>query len=155
MSKICPSKFRAIAACNSSRGVRRSQLEHYCALIQDYLSRKQREHSPFACRIYCPTSSLIMCHRYPLSKLVDVLLVRQMAALLPVRETGVVINCANPGLCKTGLSKNAKFQVRIMIRAMNTVMGRTPETGSRPLLYAAVAPETSHGCYVNCCKVAE
>lgn len=98
---------------------------------------------------------LTSCNSYPLSKLLQVLATRQMASLLPYDKTGVVINYVNPGLCKTGLSSNSGLRVRIMVGMMNLLLGRTPEQGSRNLVYAAVAGAESHGRYVSSCVVAE
>ncbi|OTB00689.1 hypothetical protein M426DRAFT_65366 [Hypoxylon sp. CI-4A] len=96
-----------------------------------------------------------MAQRYPLSKLIQLYAGRHLATLMPVSKTGVVINILNPGLCKTQLSRNADFSMRLQISMANYMIGRTAEMGSRTLLHAAVAGADSHGCYVSACEVKE
>lgn len=85
----------------------------------------------------------------------EILAVHQMARLLPVSQGGVIINCINPGLCETSLSRNAPAAFRDQLRAMWARSGRTAECGSRTLLAGAVANEESHGCYMDDCVPAE
>lgn len=92
---------------------------------------------------------------YPISKLLEVYAVRQYALLHPVAETGVTINTVNPGLCVTGLSRNAPPPMRDHIVKMQQAMGRTAEAGSRTLLYGAVAGKDSHGKYTSECRIRE
>lgn len=80
---------------------------------------------------------------------------RQLATLLPVDRTGVVLNVLNPGLCDTGLRRNMRCFMRMQISLANKVMGRTPEMGSRTLLHAAMAGKESHGCYLGACEIQE
>lgn len=81
--------------------------------------------------------------------------VRELASLLPVSKTGVVINTVNPGLCTTELSRNLNWVGRSRIALMRLLLGRTAEQGSRTLLHAAVAGEESHGKYVSDCEIKE
>ncbi|KAI1080602.1 hypothetical protein F5B20DRAFT_539864 [Whalleya microplaca] len=48
-----------------------------------------------------------MAQRYALSKLIEECAVRQLAALCPLERTGVVVNMVAPGLCSTGLGRDA------------------------------------------------
>ncbi|QIX00007.1 hypothetical protein AMS68_005524 [Peltaster fructicola] len=96
-----------------------------------------------------------MSARYPLSKLLQVLVARQLAQLLPVERTGVVINYLNPGLCKTALSKKSSMKTQIILGIMKALVARTAEVGCRNLLYAVVAGEKSHGRYISNCEVEE
>ncbi|KAK6611509.1 short-chain dehydrogenase [Botrytis cinerea] len=66
---------------------------------------------------------------YPLSKLLEIMAIRHLAGLLPLQQTGVVINLEQ--------------------------FGRTAEDGSRTLLYGAIAGEKSHGCFLESCIIAE
>ncbi|OKL61372.1 hypothetical protein UA08_03703 [Talaromyces atroroseus] len=92
---------------------------------------------------------------YPLSKLLEVLFVRQLASLVPVSRSGVVINLVNPGLCKTELSRNASPEFRQQLAKLHASYGRTAEVGSRTLLHGAVGGKESHGCYLSSCEIAE
>lgn len=71
--------------------------------------------------------------------------VRHFAPLIPVSKTGVVVNMVCPGLCKTDLNRNAPEDYRKNVAAMQEQVGRTPEDGSRTLLFGTVAVEESHG----------
>ncbi|KAL1638082.1 hypothetical protein SLS58_009008 [Diplodia intermedia] len=87
----------------------------------------------------------LMPDRYPTTKLLEVYAVRQLAALLPVADTGVVVNLLCPGLCSTDLARNVTWAYWLQIVALRAVMGRSAEVGSRTLLHAAVAGRGSHG----------
>ncbi|KAM0812460.1 hypothetical protein AB5N19_12451 [Seiridium cardinale] len=97
----------------------------------------------------------IMKNRYPFTKLIQFLLLRQLASLLPVAQNGVVLNFTNPGLCKTGLSRHAKFWSRMQITIAKNILGRTAEQGSRNLLFGTVAGRDSHGCFTGNCEIEE
>ncbi|KAF2493961.1 putative short-chain dehydrogenase/reductase family protein [Lophium mytilinum] len=93
--------------------------------------------------------------QYPLSKLLEVFAIRELASLLPLSRTGVVMNLVCPGLCKTDLARNAPPAFRETIAAMHAKSGRTAEDGSRTLLHGAVAGPESHGCFLSDCKIAQ
>ncbi|KAF2456237.1 putative short-chain dehydrogenase [Lineolata rhizophorae] len=96
-----------------------------------------------------------IAERYPLTKLLQIYAVRQLASLFPVSDTNVVINAVNPGLCTTELARNAGFIFRLQLGLMKLLLGRTAEEGSRTLLHAAVAGVASHGKYVSDCRIKE
>lgn len=81
--------------------------------------------------------------------------VRQFAALCPLERTGVVVNMVAPGLCSTGLGRDARLFTRIMHGGVRAMMARTAEEGSRTLLHGLVAGETSHGKLLSGCKIKE
>lgn len=88
-----------------------------------------------------------MSDRYQTSKLLIVLVVRQLAPML--KESDVIINMVNPGLCKSSLAREGG----IMLIVMKFLLARTTEVGSRTLLASASAGEESHGSYMSDCKV--
>ncbi|KAF2812784.1 putative short-chain dehydrogenase/reductase family protein [Mytilinidion resinicola] len=92
---------------------------------------------------------------YPLSKLLEVNAIRELASLLPLSRTGVVMNLVCPGLCKTDLGRNAPASFRETLAAMHAKSGRTAEDGSRTLLHGAVAGLESHGCFLSNAKIAQ
>lgn len=94
-----------------------------------------------------------MDQRYPVSKLLEVLVVRQIAPKL--RGTGIILNMINPGLCKSSLSRNAKSIRKAIFVVMLAVLARTTEVGSRTLVAGAEAGEESHGKYMTDGHVAE
>jgi NAD(P)-dependent dehydrogenase (short-subunit alcohol dehydrogenase family) len=87
-----------------------------------------------------------MDERYPTSKLMEVLLVRELAPRL--KDSGIVMNMINPGLCKTELSRDRNFQA-FVLSVMKLLLARTAEQGSRTLVAAAAAGKESHGCYMT------
>ncbi|KAE8553774.1 hypothetical protein EYB25_005156 [Talaromyces marneffei] len=92
---------------------------------------------------------------YPLSKLMVTFAARELADLLPVSQTGVVVNSVNPGVCKTDLSRNAPAEFRRQLAEMHEKFGRTAEDGSRTLLHGAVGGKESHGRYLSDCEIAD
>ncbi len=94
--------------------------------------------------------------RYPLTKLLEILAVRHLAAnVIPVSKTGVVVNLVCPGLCVTSLSRNAPPEFVDRLHKMWAQRGRTAEDGSRTLLHGAVAGEESHGQMLQSCEIDE
>ncbi|KAL5340726.1 hypothetical protein BJX70DRAFT_360232 [Aspergillus crustosus] len=92
---------------------------------------------------------------YPISKLFDTFIVRELAAQLPVAQGKVVINAVCPGLCRTELIRNVTGPIRDTIIEQHEKYGRTAEDGSRTLLAGAVLGEGSHGAFLSSCTVAE
>jgi NAD(P)-dependent dehydrogenase (short-subunit alcohol dehydrogenase family) len=94
-------------------------------------------------------------HRYPLSKVVQLLAAKHLATLIPVSRTGVILNNVNPGFCKTELSRHLPPEIRQPMIENHEKYGRTAEHGSRTLLHGAVAGEKSHGKYLDACEINE
>jgi retinol dehydrogenase-12 len=97
-----------------------------------------------------------MSDRYNLSKLVELLAYRQLAAQLHCSAqnglASVVATYVNPGWCRTELfrSNDGGVSGRIGLR----LIGRTAEAGSRTIGHAAVAADgNSHGKYMSECRV--
>lgn len=93
--------------------------------------------------------------RYALTKLVEELAARQLAATCPVERTGVVVNMVAPGLCHSGLGRDVTTATRVMFAAIKTMMARTAEVGSRTILHGIVAGDESHGKLLSGCKIKE
>lgn len=90
-----------------------------------------------------------MRDRYQVSKLLEVLVVREWAAQRPALEYPVTINCLNPGLCHSELSRDSGFILEIF----KFFLARTTEAGSRTLVNAAEQGPETHGMYLSDCKV--
>ena len=88
-----------------------------------------------------------MGERYPTSKLLEVLVVRQIAPKL--EESGVILNMLNPGLCHSELARDAG----LLMVLVKFFLARTTEVGSRTLVAAAVAGSESHGKYMTDAKI--
>ena len=98
-------------------------------------------------------STANMGERYPTSKLLEVLAVREIAPKLT--GSGVVLNTLNPGFCHSSLSRNSEFPKAIIFWLMKTLLARTTEVGSRTLVASAEAGEESHGKYMHDGKVGD
>lgn len=92
--------------------------------------------------------------RYNTSKLLNILIARELAARLGP-DSPVLVNSLNPGLCKSELFRHCPFPLSILLRVGLMILGRTTEMGSRTLVAAAAAGRDVHGKYMDCCKVAE
>lgn len=89
-----------------------------------------------------------MSERYQVSKLLEVLVVRQIA---PRIRGGVILNMLNPGLCHSELSRDAGLGLAVM----KFFLARTTEVGSRTLVAAGLAGGESHGRYMSDAVVAD
>ncbi|KAL1867737.1 hypothetical protein Daus18300_006293 [Diaporthe australafricana] len=96
-----------------------------------------------------------MNSRYALTKLVEELAVRQFAAAAPVGRTGVIVNMVAPGLCHSGLGRDAGSFTKVMHSAIKALMARSSEEGSRTILHGLMAGEESHGKLLSGCKIKE
>ena len=98
-----------------------------------------------------------MAQRYYLSKLMVQQLVEELAleeveATRPSGQQRVIINGVNPGWCKTELFRN--YQQAVGEKIGLSLIGRTAEVGSRPLVHAAtMTGAESHGKYLSECQV--
>lgn len=88
-----------------------------------------------------------MGERYPTSKLLEVLVVRQIAPKL--EGSGVILNMLTPGLCHSELSREGGLFLTIL----KFFLARKTEVGSRTLVAAAVAGPESHGKYMTDAKI--
>jgi len=85
--------------------------------------------------------------RYPTSKLLEVLAVRQIAPKMA--SSGVTLNILNPGLCHSELSRDGP----LFLEVLKFFLARTTEVGSRTLVASAEAGPESHGKYMHDGKV--
>jgi hypothetical protein len=74
--------------------------------------------------------------------------VRQLALLAPFAKTGVILNVADPGMCKTGLTSKMSWKVRFALFFSQLLFGRTPEMGSRGILAGLALGGESHGAFI-------
>jgi retinol dehydrogenase-12 len=95
------------------------------------------------------------CCSYPVSKLLQVFAVREIAAKIANKQPKVVLNMLNPGLCKTALTRNATGMTGVTMAVSKALLGRTAEEGSRVLVYAATLGPDSQGLYISDCKIAQ
>ena len=99
-----------------------------------------------------------MEERYGTTKLLDILLVRELAERLDAASPGgspVVVNTANPGLCQSALFRDVFLVGRLLVAALTSLIGRTSEQGSRALMAAVAGGRESHGQYVDSAQLAD
>ena len=88
---------------------------------------------------------------YFTSKLLVVLIIRQIVEEEAKFGYPVIINNINPGLCRTGLARDAGWAQYI---AFTVFHARSTELGSRTLVDAASFGSESHGQYLSDCRIA-
>ena len=92
--------------------------------------------------------------RYNVTKLLEVLVVRELAAEMDkAGAPRVVLNTLTPGFCRTDLYRHVPFPLNLFTAAATLTLGRTSEMGSRNLVKAAAAGEESHGGYIMNCAL--
>ncbi|KAJ8113828.1 hypothetical protein ONZ43_g5058 [Nemania bipapillata] len=97
-----------------------------------------------------------MNFRYPISKLLVVLVARELSRLITssfAPGQHVIINSLDTGLCKTNLFREEVWPISWVLNAAMILVGRTAEMGCRVLLWAASAGPETHGRYIEDCKV--
>jgi retinol dehydrogenase-12 len=94
--------------------------------------------------------------RYNVSKLLEILAVRELApAITASGKPAVILNTLSPGFCHSELMRHATFPLSFSVWIGKKLIGRSTEMGSRILVHAAQAGEESHGQYIADCKVKE
>lgn len=87
-----------------------------------------------------------MSDRYHVSKLLEILAVRQLCQHELKQPYPVTLNCMNPGLCHSSLARNVEGWGFTIMKA---ILARTTEVGGRTLVHAACAGKESHGEYMS------
>jgi len=99
-----------------------------------------------------------LADRYNTSKLLEVFLVRSVAAAMqksPHAAQPVILNNVNPGLCHSELDRKLEGISSYMLTGAKAVLARTTEVGGRTLVHSAAAGAESHGQYMSETKVKE
>ncbi|KAI4217444.1 MAG: hypothetical protein LQ351_000039 [Letrouitia transgressa] len=91
-----------------------------------------------------------MKDRYNVSKILEVFYTRELAQRVDhSKQSGVIINFVNPGLCHSELAREAGIGLYLL----KLFFARTTEVGSRNYLWAAQGDWDTHGQYVSSCRV--
>jgi NAD(P)-dependent dehydrogenase (short-subunit alcohol dehydrogenase family) len=106
-------------------------------------SQFPERHAPSVIEALDDEKSANMAERYSTSKLLEVFMIRELAAR--VAGTGVTMNMVNPGLCHSRLARNAGWGFWFF----KLLLARSTEVGSRTLLAGASADVDSHGTYMS------
>ncbi|KAL2127655.1 hypothetical protein VTI74DRAFT_10366 [Chaetomium olivicolor] len=119
-----------------------------------FFTRFVEQHQPRIFEAFRPGSA--MQERYSTTKLLDILVVQELAERLDASAAGhspIIANTANPGLCKSSLFRDLPFFVQWLLAPAMFFIGRTIEEGSRALMAAVAGGRESHGKYVDSGKV--
>lgn len=84
-----------------------------------------------------------MGKRYPASKLLEILVVREIAP--KITNSKIILNTVNPGLCHSELGREAGFGLWFL----KLLLARKSEVGSRCLVAGSVAGDESHGAFLS------
>ncbi|CAK7263075.1 hypothetical protein SEPCBS119000_000298 [Sporothrix epigloea] len=87
--------------------------------------------------------------RYNVSKLLEVLAVRELAGILEKNGVPVTVNTVNPGLCRTQLFRTLPLVFRYVMLAGTYAIGRTSSMGARTLIMGAAGGPETHGQYMD------
>ncbi|EMD88367.1 hypothetical protein COCC4DRAFT_205469 [Bipolaris maydis ATCC 48331] len=90
--------------------------------------------------------------QYPVSKLIQLLVVRAIADHHPASEFPITVNIVNPGLCWSALARDVKGWGFWFFRLL---VARSTEVGSRTLVHAGASGMETHGKYLNDCLIEE
>jgi retinol dehydrogenase 12 len=98
----------------------------------------------------------MIMRRYPITKLLEVLGVRELASLITSSsKPRVIVNCVTPGACHSDFGRERSGAFTIMaFEVIKFLIARTTEVGSRTLVAGAEVGEESHGEYMADGKVA-
>jgi len=92
-----------------------------------------------------------MMGRYCTSKLLEILVVRELARRNPYDALGVTVNCVTPGWCHSQLDRNSERSA--VVEFAKARIARTTEAGGNTLVDAAVKGSETHGKYLQDCDV--
>ena len=101
--------------------------------------------------------------RYKLTKLLQIMMVRQLAQALrsSTRNDKITVNSLHPGLCNTELFRSVSLPLQIPHQFILQLVARSSEMGSRALLAAALTDDeaesndetATHGRFMESCGV--
>ncbi|EGC47450.1 short-chain dehydrogenase/reductase [Histoplasma capsulatum var. duboisii H88] len=97
--------------------------------------------------------SPMMQERYPTSKLLQLLAIRELASRTSSTSPQVVINLVSPGLNRTSLTRETTGLEAIVLAAIHYIFAWDPEVGSRILVHATMAGKKSHGVLLDRCEI--
>lgn len=94
-----------------------------------------------------------MFNRYANTKLMSLMMGREVAARMGKGKGKIVVNIVEPGSCQTELlrEKSWPWYFEVITRVGFGLVGRTPEMGARTYVAAATAGWESHGIYLEDC----
>lgn len=96
--------------------------------------------------------------RYEVSKLVQLLLVRELATQVTNSEEGgrkVIVSSFNPGAVATNITRDPGVLLNTMVKVAQKLTCRTAQEGALTFVHAAEAGPETHGQYLDDCQIGE
>ncbi len=132
----------------------RQALVHNCPGVATDISKATFEERSQADIMAVYRTKQMSEDRYNVSKLLDVLLTRELATqMVGSGKNLVILNTLSPGMCKSALFRHAPFPLNAVINTCLFLVGRSSEVGSRTILAAACGDWETHGSYMDSCEV--
>jgi len=97
-------------------------------------------------------AEILWAQQYPVSKLLGVFAMRTIAQRHSASTYPVTVNCVNPGLCHSELTREYPT---FAIWLMKFLLARQTEVGSRTLVHGGSQGAESHGQYLSDCDIVE
>ena len=97
-------------------------------------------------------------YRYEVSKLVQLFLVRELAAQATNSDKGnsrVIVSSVNPGAVATNITRDPGVLLQTMVKVSQKLTCRTAAEGARTLVHAAEGAPETHGQYLDDCQIGE
>ncbi|KAI0050924.1 NAD(P)-binding protein [Auriscalpium vulgare] len=159
---LLPASLKAASPSAQARVVVVASEAHFLHTITEDELTKPQLLELFNNSAYCTPNSLTpdktMKHRYPLTKLLDVFITRELASRLSA-DSPLVVNTVNPGFCKTELNRIFRFPASVGVKLFEFLFARTAEMGSRVLVWGALGGRNRerdlHGAYISDAAVHE
>lgn len=95
----------------------------------------------------------VSLYRYPVSKLLQVFAVREIARRTASSTPFVIVNMISPGLNKTTLTRYSTGVEAAVMKTINALLAWEPNVGARTLFHGTVAGKESHGVLIDYCKL--
>ncbi|TFK23415.1 NAD(P)-binding protein [Coprinopsis marcescibilis] len=128
---------------------------HYLASLPSEIADAGNPLKVLSSREYCTPQ--VMEQRYTDSKLIALFMTRALAKIL--RNSPVIVNCVDPGYCRTEIQSEARGLQWLVFPILDRYLAWTAEEGSRQLVWAALSLEDSiddmHGAYIARMAVTE
>ncbi|CAF9903584.1 MAG: hypothetical protein GOMPHAMPRED_000402 [Gomphillus americanus] len=100
-------------------------------------------------------SKFVASDRYNVSKLLEVLYIRELAQHVDTNNGGPILNLANPGLCVSDFDRNLSRATQMIIGFFRSLLARTTEAGARTLVWPTSCSIEGHGQYSLDCTFNE
>ena len=86
--------------------------------------------------------------RYNVSKLIEILFIRELVSRLQAHQTpNVTITTVNPGLCRSTLYRDDEKS--LVSHILRWIVSRSTEVGARTLVYGVCGGPETHGEYMS------